>query len=656
MFNSTLPSLSSTTTDSSELEVLEYSQLLELIPAAAIVYFRDKDCFRLANQKFLSLSNFSPSDIKTMQLSSLMPYETDTNITGHQSRPTRIRRADGDIINTDMRVFPLNLCNTMVVLTFYPPSTELTVSDNLIFNASMYDEFSRLSLLSSQSSTKTLIHEAAKIIKKVLNAPFLAYYHAHSGPEKGFSQTPLDHSFNSNQLPNIIPKSTASIPSFNYLWHIDLPPTHSLHEHAIQKDFRYLVTLPIIEEDKCHGVFLSAGLTPIPQVETMRFLSLLANHTATCFGKLIALENATKRLQTMRHIVQIERDIIENISEGLIILTPDLKIAEMNSSAENMLRYASKEVFLQDIQMVLIANENLSSLYKSAQEGISTISGTNLMLNNRHGNAFQAQITCIPVELDGIVKSIIILLRDLSQTEQLLQHSKQLEQRAFLGEVSAIFAHEVKNPIHSLSMGLQLMTMRMDGDDPNYELVMRLQQDCQRLNHLTNSTLTFAKPVVYKPSAMNITELISSILERWGPRMTLLNIESRLESEPDQAIIDGDARAIEQVFVNLISNGIQAMDPDGGTLLVKIAPSEDSQPAQYEIIVADSGPGIPDDMIKHIFEPFLTTKASGTGLGLAITKRIINAHKGNIFVESYPGGTMFHVLLPKADIKENNDN
>ena len=656
MLNSTLPPFKSSMTDLSELAVLEYSQLLELIPAAAIVYLRDKDCFRLANQKFLTLSDFTPVDIETMQLSGLMPYETDTNVTGQQSRPTRIRRADGDIINTDMWVYPLNLSNSIVVLTFYPPSTERTVTDNFVFNATMYDEFSSLSQLSSQSSTKTLIHEAALIIKRVLNAPFLAFYQVHSGANNGLNQYPLDPVFNSDQLPKSIPASTASIPSFNNLWHIDLPPNHRLHEYAIQKDFRYLVTLPIVEEKKCHGVFLSAGLTPIPKVETMRFLSLLANHTATSFGKLNALENATKRLQTMRHIVQIERDITENMSEGLIILTPDLKIAEMNASAENMLRYASKEVFLQDIQMVLIANENLSSLYKSAQEGISTISGTNLMLNDRHGNAFQAQITCIPVELDGKVKSIIILLRDLSQTEQLLQHSKQLEQRAFLGEVSAIFAHEVKNPIHSLGMGLELMTMRMNSDDPNYDLVLRLQQVCQRLNHLTKSTLTFAKPVVYQPTAMNLTELISNILERWVPRMTRLNIEYRLESEPEQAIIDADARAIEQVFVNLISNGIQAMDQNGGTLLVKIAPAEDSQPAQYEIIVADSGPGIPDDMINHIFEPFLTTKTSGTGLGLAITKRIINAHKGNIFVESYPGGTMFHVQLPKANLKEKNDN
>ena len=177
------------------------------------------------------------------------------------------------------------------------------------------------------------------------------------------------------------------------------------------------------------------------------------------------------------------------------------------------------------------------------------------------------------------------------------------------------------------------MGMTMAPEDPNYNLVTRLQQDCQRLTHLTDSTLTFAKPIEYQPLPLNLTSLLENILERWGPRMTRLNISYLFESEPPNAIVLADGRAIEQVFVNLISNGIQAMDSDGGTLSISIKPAEDSQPPQYEVCVADSGPGIPDDLIKHIFEPFQTTKSTGTGLGLAITKRIVTAHKDNILLK-----------------------
>ena len=92
------------------------------------------------------------------------------------------------------------------------------------------------------------------------------------------------------------------------------------------------------------------------------------------------------------------------------------------------------------------------------------------------------------------------------------------------------------------------------------------------------------------------------------------------------------------------------MEKTGGTLNLRVINgAEHLVPPQYDVIVADSGPGIPDDIKERIFEPFVTTNTTGTGLGLAITKRIVSAHKGTINLESYPGGTMFHVFLPKAE-------
>jgi signal transduction histidine kinase len=131
--------------------------------------------------------------------------------------------------------------------------------------------------------------------------------------------------------------------------------------------------------------------------------------------------------------------------------------------------------------------------------------------------------------------------------------------------------------------------------------------------------------------------------------MKKLNITHNFSAPAERLLIKADPRAIEQVFVNLISNAIEAMDERGGSLNIKLVQaSSQIVPPQCEIIIADTGPGIPDDLVEHIFEPFLTTKSSGTGLGLAITKRIVTAHEGNIYVNSVPGGSVFHVLLPRA--------
>jgi signal transduction histidine kinase len=110
--------------------------------------------------------------------------------------------------------------------------------------------------------------------------------------------------------------------------------------------------------------------------------------------------------------------------------------------------------------------------------------------------------------------------------------------------------------------------------------------------------------------------------------------------------VAGDARALEQVFTNLIGNAVEAMSKTGGNLAIRMEPifAIPNRP-QVLVTVSDDGPGIPDDIRERIFEPFVTTKIQGTGLGLAITKRIVTAHHGGIQVNTFPGGTMFEVTL-----------
>jgi signal transduction histidine kinase len=109
---------------------------------------------------------------------------------------------------------------------------------------------------------------------------------------------------------------------------------------------------------------------------------------------------------------------------------------------------------------------------------------------------------------------------------------------------------------------------------------------------------------------------------------------------------------MDQVFTNLIVNAVEAMSKNGGTLSIKCHPANHPRAPRgdfVELLFGDTGPGIPPDLQQRIFDPFITTKADGTGLGLAITKRIITAHRGAIFVESWPGiGTAFHVFIPVA--------
>ena len=245
------------------------------------------------------------------------------------------------------------------------------------------------------------------------------------------------------------------------------------------------------------------------------------------------------------------------------------------------------------------------------------------------------------------MQGIVIFLHDITENEQIRVKTQQLEQRAVLGEVTAIFAHEVRNPINNISMGLQLLGSKFAADDPNQELIGRLQTDCTRLTHLMESVLSFSRPMEFKMETTELPVLLQRILDRWRPRLSRANVELFFQPDAATPAIMGDPRTLEQVFTNLISNAVQAMSTNGkGILGIKTAAHQGPDFLTAEVTVSDSGPGIPPEIREHIFEPFVTTNAGGTGLGLAITRRIVNAHHGTIDVESFPGGTIFHVHIP----------
>jgi signal transduction histidine kinase len=189
-------------------------------------------------------------------------------------------------------------------------------------------------------------------------------------------------------------------------------------------------------------------------------------------------------------------------------------------------------------------------------------------------------------------------------------------------------------------------------DDPMQEQIKRLQEDCDRLEHRMKSVLSFSRTLEQNPEPIDIGEFCNMQMERWRPRMARKNIESNLQVAPGTPPVLGDRRSLDQVFTNLITNAIQAMEGQGGGVLaIKIKPAQAGGSAEFvDIHISDTGPGIPEDLRQKVFDPFFTTKAAeeGTGLGLAITRRIVMAHKGDIDLDTFPGGTLFKIKLPVA--------
>ena len=376
-------------------------------------------------------------------------------------------------------------------------------------------------------------------------------------------------------------------------------------------------------------------------------MRVISAHLTAALQHFILIDNLRKEVASQKLAADVRGMVFEHSQEGILFISPELKILEINPAAEWMLQYAAWEVKNQPVGNVVIGPDRMMTVLESCCEGIPTHNMGNVAVHRRNGQSFPAHIQVVPVQKDKETLGIVMFLRDISEHEQIRLRSQQLEQRALLGEFTAIFAHEVRNPINNISTGLQLISARLPEEDINSDVLNRMLGDCTRLDHLMESILAFSKPQELRLEKIDIAVFLQRILDRWRPRMARVNVQPFFSAAKSLPMINGDSRALEQVFTNLISNAIDAMSTTGGTLAIHVNPDHTlpNRP-QVEISVSDNGPGIPDDIRERMFEPFVTTKSHGTGLGLAITKRIITAHQGNITVKSFPGGTIFHVYLP----------
>ncbi|GEM_PF-545510 len=233
----------------------------------------------------------------------------------------------------------------------------------------------------------------------------------------------------------------------------------------------------------------------------------------------------------------------------------------------------------------------------------------------------------------------VLCCRDVTERMRLEERVYRQERLAALGKLVAGVAHEIRNPLTSISCYIQLWQRH---NNPSPRSLATMQQEVTRLDTLVNQLLYFAKPAEAKFSTQNLNQLVEKVLqfftELYPGKYTI--IKSLAVNLPPAWI---DPEQIERVLMNLIFNAIQAM-PDGGRLEVKTV--YDAVTGAITTTVSDSGCGIAPEALSHLFDPFYSTKPKGTGLGLAIAYEIIRAHGGNIEVESKPGqGTTFRFFV-----------
>jgi signal transduction histidine kinase len=211
--------------------------------------------------------------------------------------------------------------------------------------------------------------------------------------------------------------------------------------------------------------------------------------------------------------------------------------------------------------------------------------------------------------------------------------------------------HELNNPIGIISSRIELMLMELEGQNLPSQLredLLVLERNAQRVARIARGLLSFARKSPGDRVPLDLNKVVDETLLLARKQMSQEGIQIQATLDRFLPPLLGDANALQQVVLNLITNSREAM-PDGGTIAIETGPAP-GRPGWVRLVVADNGPGIPPELVSKIFDPFYTTKAEGTGLGLSVSYGIIRDHRGLVDVQSEPGkGSTFILTFPVAE-------
>ena len=258
--------------------------------------------------------------------------------------------------------------------------------------------------------------------------------------------------------------------------------------------------------------------------------------------------------------------------------------------------------------------------------------------------------------LVAINRGVIDPLRlKLMQTRALANRNEKL---ASLGTLAAGVAHEIRNPLTAINVRLHSLKKNLVPHSSEEEDAQVISHEIQRLEHIVQDFLQFARPADPKLLMVTADSLFTKISRLFEAQLARSSIQMKVESTPD-IWLRADPHQIEQVLINLVQNAAESMEA-GGTITLRARPGKARLAGAMQAVVlldvCDTGKGIPPDVKKRMFDPFFTTKDEGTGLGLAVSLRIVEKHGGTIECRSEVNrGTMFTVLLPLTKPDENHE-
>jgi PAS domain S-box-containing protein len=359
------------------------------------------------------------------------------------------------------------------------------------------------------------------------------------------------------------------------------------------------------------------------------------------------------------------RNVIQNITDGIIGVDSGLRIRTWNRALVDRYGIAESEVMGRPLFEVFPALER-EGLGEELGRLLSGERRTFSLRNFEHETLRRGRVvqnirgSALRGSTDQ-VEGAVLAIEDVTDRVSLELGVQQAEKLAAVGQLAAGVAHQIGTPLNVISGSAEYLMMEWGTDRPRPQELEIIVSQTDRITKLIQQLLNFARPTRMAPQPIDLNDLLRDVLGLTEHQIAKERITIATDFQPDLPAIMGDENQLEQAFLNIVVNAWHAM-PVGGTLTIRsrrASPGDRPRrsgraaPASVEVIIADTGTGIPAEHLPKIFDPFFSTKGvgKGTGLGLAITRRIVEDHQGTIEVVSEVGrGTTFTIRLPAEGV------
>ncbi len=346
------------------------------------------------------------------------------------------------------------------------------------------------------------------------------------------------------------------------------------------------------------------------------------------------------------------RNMVWSLSNGVIAVTRDGLIAVMNETAYRVLGLEPADSDIgrpftevlrdqPDIIRILGGAFDLSTLPNRAEMRLkSTRKVIGYTLSHIEDGTHRVGAT--------------LFFKDLTRVEQLEERERLRDRLAALGEMAAAIAHEVKNPLAGIEVMAGILRRQMSGSPDVQAVLNDIINEAKMANAIVQDVLEFVRPIRLEVERVVLAAVVHDAVTMAESHVPRGSTAVAVQLSPDLPPIQGDDHQLRQLFTNLLTNAFEALNGSGRVEIRGSLTEEDhgtaAEPRPTPMVVvevADSGPGVPRDILEKVFSPFFTTKAQGSGLGLAIVRKIVDAHDGRIDLSTRPGGgACFRITLP----------